>query len=162
MTTGMHTDLRTTSGEDWAMLQEATVSLVALSAVARQLYWSASGANRGRLQLMFEGVSDTAQTDADSVAERLATVGGRPNYRPDAVAVAAQAFLDFSAEATNESVAIEAIRRTLASVGRDVERVRSVVGARDPVTDSVLAVVADDLTACAILLWDNSAASAQP
>lgn len=67
-------------------LQQALVDLIALELQAKQAHWNVKGKRFRALHLALDEVVEVVRTDLDEVAERLATLGGIPDGRPETVA----------------------------------------------------------------------------
>lgn len=66
-------------------LQQTLVDLIALELQAKQAHWNIRGARFRSLHLALDEVVETARNNYDSVAERLAAIGGSPDGRAQSV-----------------------------------------------------------------------------
>lgn len=67
-------------------LQQSLVDLIALELQSKQAHWNIRGEQFRSLHLALDEVVDEARAQLDTVAERLAQVGGTPDGRPETVA----------------------------------------------------------------------------
>ncbi|MSS85010.1 DNA starvation/stationary phase protection protein [Actinomycetaceae bacterium WB03_NA08] len=66
-------------------LQQTLVDLISLELQSKQAHWNIRGARFRALHLALDEVVDAAREQADTVAERLAQIGGIPDGRVTAV-----------------------------------------------------------------------------
>lgn len=67
-------------------LQQALVDLIALELQCKQAHWNIKGDRFRSLHLALDEIVALVRTNLDEVAERIATLGGTPDGRPETVA----------------------------------------------------------------------------
>lgn len=67
-------------------LQQTLVDLIALELQSKQAHWNIRGPRFRSLHLALDELVTEARTELDTIAERLAQVGGSPDGRPETVA----------------------------------------------------------------------------
>ncbi|MET8220892.1 Dps family protein [Streptomyces hirsutus] len=125
-------------------LQETLVDLLGLSLIGKQAHWNVVGPRFRSVHLQLDEVVSTARTQADTVAERAATLGVPPDGRPETIAKV------FALPVPEEGLLRDAdvVRLMAEAPGAAIVRLRERVDATekaDPVTQDLLISVTADL-----------------
>jgi starvation-inducible DNA-binding protein len=124
-------------------LQATVVDLISLGLVAKQAHWNAAGPGFRPIHLQLDEIVEAARTGTDRVAERLATIGGNPDGRPETVAAVRSGGVPAGSVRTDDVVTL--IGGVLDDVTRGLrERITRLADA-DPISQGILIDVADEL-----------------
>ncbi|MFC5670767.1 Dps family protein [Streptomyces incanus] len=125
-------------------LQETLVDLLGLSLIGKQAHWNVVGPRFRSVHLQLDEVVSTARTQADTVAERAATLGVPPDGLPETIAKV------FALPVPEEGWLRDAdvVRLMAEALGTAIVRLRERVDATekaDPVTQDLLISVTAEL-----------------
>jgi starvation-inducible DNA-binding protein len=124
-------------------LQATVVDLIALGLVAKQAHWNVAGSGFKSIHLQLDDIVEATRAGTDRAAERLASIGGSPDGRPETVAGT------HSGEIPGGTIRTEDVISTMGGVLDGVtrglrERIHR-LGDPDPISQGILIDIADEL-----------------
>jgi starvation-inducible DNA-binding protein len=130
-------------------LQATLVTLIDLSLIGKQLHWSAVGAHFRSLHLQLDELIASWRELADTVAERVVTIGSWPDGQVEAVSKGSE-LQGLARGAVEDHVVVDRLARMLADVAERTRERMERLGELDAASQDVLI---DVLRALEQQLW---------
>jgi starvation-inducible DNA-binding protein len=118
-------------------LQATLVELIDLSLIGEQLHWSVVGPNFRSLHLQLDELIASWRELADTVAERVVTIGSWPDGQADAVATGSE-LRGVERGAVEDHVVVDRLTRMLADIAERVRERMDRLGELDAPSQDVL------------------------
>jgi starvation-inducible DNA-binding protein len=118
-------------------LQATLVELVDLSLIGKQLHWSVVGPHFRSLHLQLDELIASWRELADTVAERVVTIGSWPDGQADAVSTGSE-LRGVERGAVDDHVVVDRLTRMLAEVAERARERMERLGELDAASEDVL------------------------
>ncbi|MGW1158071.1 Dps family protein [Streptomyces sp. NPDC002513] len=125
-------------------LQQILVDLVELHLQGKQAHWNVVGHNFRDLHLQLDHIVDDARESADTIAERMRALAGRPDGRSDTVA-ASTTLPTFPEGELSVSAVVDLVTASLRATVHTVRTHHDQVDSEDPATADLLHTIIDSL-----------------
>jgi starvation-inducible DNA-binding protein len=126
-----------TAHEVCEILGDRLVSLLDLQLTLKHVHWNVVGPNFIAVHTMLDPQVEEVRAMSDTVAERIATLGGEPLGTPAAI-VERRRWDDYDINRASTQAHLTALDRVYAGVVEDHRRAAGEVGAIDAVSENVL------------------------